>query len=585
MGETTVSIVSLARYRRKRDWDDQEIAEFLRVRDTLVNAGFSVSTDRGLTDEGDPWFIFLREGSDEVIAHFARIDGQVVADSSALEEPLHGGELRGVLERTFRQYALLPMRNGNGETLLLHPAALLTAFVATAFLQLEHGEQNLALSASGAIGLAAGDAAGFDAAGSDAAGDDAAVVKPDTAGADKGDDGLKGLLSRLPALLGGGGGGPANASGRAVSFGDGVNTLETSTGQHVLLTALVAALGALQTVDVAAADPDGDDGGPTVDAAPVPIVYAADLADAANAGPDPHALAEARRADASGREDAAAAEAHLPEPPAEPDLAGGASASEGQRVTMTGDALELTARSERVPITFAADTVEPARASSPDDARDAMPSANALSAASGGSGGGDTASDSDSDASGGGDTASDSDSDASGGGSGGLDPSDILFPDDSAERERGQSETPGDTAPSGGSGGAIGEPTLDDILFGAHDGSDPALGEVRDFIETGGRDPIPIEPVRYSQFDDVSRAFGLAEPGAADFVLFESDTVPYLGFAFRPEVIFVERNAISEWNAAVVDGSHSRTMELANGGEITLVGVVNIVEDAPHPGM
>ena len=136
-----MGIVDLARHRRKSDWSDQEIAEFRRVRDTLRQAGFAVETDRGLTDEGDPWFIFLREGSDEVIAHFARIDGEVVADSSALPEPLHGRDLRGVLDQTFRQYTLLPARGASGSNLFLHPAALLTAFVATAFLHLEHGDR------------------------------------------------------------------------------------------------------------------------------------------------------------------------------------------------------------------------------------------------------------------------------------------------------------------------------------------------------------------------------------------------------------------------------------------------------------
>ena len=47
-----------------------------------MQSGLSVTTDRGISDEGDPWFVFCREDNDEVIAHFARIDCEYVVASS-----------------------------------------------------------------------------------------------------------------------------------------------------------------------------------------------------------------------------------------------------------------------------------------------------------------------------------------------------------------------------------------------------------------------------------------------------------------------------------------------------------------------
>jgi hypothetical protein len=214
-----------------------------------------------------------------------------------------------------------------------------------------------------------------------------------------------------------------------------------------------------------------------------------------------------------------------------------------------------------VPITLADDGTDAPR-------RDSAPAPAEVHAAAPESGGSGGAASGGAEASGG-EAASGSESASGSGGS--LDPEDILKPSDQASRQP-------DGAPSGGSGGAA-QPSVDQLLFGAHDGSDPALSGVRDFIDAGQRDPIPIEPVRYSQFDGVSRAFGLEEPGAADFVLFEGESVPYLGFAFRPEVIFVKRSAISDWNADAVDDSESTTIDLAGGGELTLVGVVQITED------
>ncbi|SDG14682.1 hypothetical protein SAMN05216241_10610 [Limimonas halophila] len=136
----TAAILSFSKRAPKpRDWRNQEIAEFHRAVDALSRAGFQVETDRGLTDEGEPWFVFVRPDSEEVIAHFARLDGTFIADAGLLDSPVRANDLREALNRILDQYEVLvpraPQPSG-GTRLSIHPAAMLTAFVATALMQL-----------------------------------------------------------------------------------------------------------------------------------------------------------------------------------------------------------------------------------------------------------------------------------------------------------------------------------------------------------------------------------------------------------------------------------------------------------------
>lgn len=71
-----------------RDWTQKELAEFYRVENALIQAGMRVTTERGLTDEGEPWFIFCRAADNEPVVHFARIDGQYVIVSEAFDAPV-----------------------------------------------------------------------------------------------------------------------------------------------------------------------------------------------------------------------------------------------------------------------------------------------------------------------------------------------------------------------------------------------------------------------------------------------------------------------------------------------------------------
>ncbi len=122
-------------------WTNDELAELYRVVDLLGRAGLAVATDMGMSDEGDPWFVFCRVDNDEVIAHFARIDGIFVAASIAVDETFRGANFRQIVDSMISAQPLVMPRPTPGSKLFMHPAVMLTAFIATA---LAHSEKMLA---------------------------------------------------------------------------------------------------------------------------------------------------------------------------------------------------------------------------------------------------------------------------------------------------------------------------------------------------------------------------------------------------------------------------------------------------------
>ncbi|MGQ3674127.1 hypothetical protein ACT6QH_01300 [Xanthobacter sp. TB0139] len=134
------NIVSLFRTRpANRDWNNQELAEFYRVESALLSVGFRVDTDRGLTDEGEPWFIFADANSGDVIVHCARTDGAYLIASAAFDHVLRGPDFRTLVETFLERNPLVlppadtPEKKSN---VRLHPSALLVALIATAFFKL-----------------------------------------------------------------------------------------------------------------------------------------------------------------------------------------------------------------------------------------------------------------------------------------------------------------------------------------------------------------------------------------------------------------------------------------------------------------
>ncbi|PZR34811.1 hypothetical protein [Caulobacter segnis] len=114
------------------DWSQQELAEFYRVESALIRAGIRVGTDRGMSDENEPWFVFYRTDDEEVVIHFARIDGEYLIAGPAYEEIARGFDFSSLVRNMVSRHPLI-QRSQRGDNIAVHPAALLVAVVGTAF--------------------------------------------------------------------------------------------------------------------------------------------------------------------------------------------------------------------------------------------------------------------------------------------------------------------------------------------------------------------------------------------------------------------------------------------------------------------
>ena len=116
------------------DWSQRELAEFYRVEDALTKSGVGISTDRGLTDEGEPWFVFFRQDDEEVIVHFARIGGEYVVASNFTEAVFRGRNFQTLVRELLDSHPYV-LQHSSRSTVFLHPAALLAALVVTAYVK------------------------------------------------------------------------------------------------------------------------------------------------------------------------------------------------------------------------------------------------------------------------------------------------------------------------------------------------------------------------------------------------------------------------------------------------------------------
>ena len=121
-----------------RDWTNQEMADLARVQYLLSRAGVPLETDRGITDEGDPWFVFC-DLSGEVFVHICRMGMTYLLDGPSLEEPLRGPSfdslVKSFIDRATAKVAALNVVPLNkGTKVFLHPSVMLTALIWSLFL-------------------------------------------------------------------------------------------------------------------------------------------------------------------------------------------------------------------------------------------------------------------------------------------------------------------------------------------------------------------------------------------------------------------------------------------------------------------
>lgn len=119
-----------------QDWDNQELADLYRVKRLLDQAGVIIETDRGITDEGDPWFVFCHPNGD-VFVHLSRFDGEYLLDSTSVDAPLRGKSfadlINAFVDRAIEKRAANIVSLRPGEGVFLHPAIMLTALIWTLF--------------------------------------------------------------------------------------------------------------------------------------------------------------------------------------------------------------------------------------------------------------------------------------------------------------------------------------------------------------------------------------------------------------------------------------------------------------------
>lgn len=121
---------------RSTDWTQAELAEFYRVEAALIATGMRVDTDRGLTDEGDPWFVFCHiDDEQDVIIHLARIGGSYLISAPGMGGAFSGSDFRELVRHLLAQHEAVAERRARKDNVVLHPSAMLWVLVAMAFLQ------------------------------------------------------------------------------------------------------------------------------------------------------------------------------------------------------------------------------------------------------------------------------------------------------------------------------------------------------------------------------------------------------------------------------------------------------------------
>ena len=96
----------------RQGWSKHELAH-LHSAAKFVRAGQrSIRTDCGVTDEGDPWFVFCADETDEIIAHFARIGSEYIACVPFRSGALTGRILPDLIEQFLQQHKFLPQHSG-----------------------------------------------------------------------------------------------------------------------------------------------------------------------------------------------------------------------------------------------------------------------------------------------------------------------------------------------------------------------------------------------------------------------------------------------------------------------------------------
>lgn len=129
---------------QSQGWSNQELSDLYRAHRLMALAGISTEIDCGLTDEGDPWFVFM-DNRNEVFVHFSRYDGAYMVSSQVHDKPIWGDSLAELVVK-FSELLRLASKNDpdrqnvvsiarrSNDSVLVHPAAALAALVWSIYL-------------------------------------------------------------------------------------------------------------------------------------------------------------------------------------------------------------------------------------------------------------------------------------------------------------------------------------------------------------------------------------------------------------------------------------------------------------------
>jgi len=128
------------------DWSNQELADLYRAYSLVQSAQPGLECDRGVSDEGDPWFL-IGDDTGDVLVHICRIKGTYILDSVGLSKPLRGRDfnalIKGFLTTAVGDKAqdtqdtdtanepTNVVRLARGGTVCLHPSMMIAALVWT----------------------------------------------------------------------------------------------------------------------------------------------------------------------------------------------------------------------------------------------------------------------------------------------------------------------------------------------------------------------------------------------------------------------------------------------------------------------
>lgn len=136
-----IPFIPRAQVRVGPPWSTAELGELFRVAHVLRQSGMAIETDMGLSDEGDPWFVFYSTQTEDVIAHFARLNGLVVVHGLSASGTISGVDLHDVVRRIAPVQAMEnQQRTRSDNSVVLHPFMMLVAFVAASFLATEESQ-------------------------------------------------------------------------------------------------------------------------------------------------------------------------------------------------------------------------------------------------------------------------------------------------------------------------------------------------------------------------------------------------------------------------------------------------------------